>query len=256
VSRMDGIDLDGVDYEGRMARVYRQGRELLPEAVTLWQEALAPLMRPGSLVVDVGAGTGRFATHLADWFSVRVVAVEPAAAMRAEARRHQRVRWVGGQAERLALRPAVADVVWASDMIHYVNLRSAAREARSAVKPTGRVVIRSTFPDQFEEAEWMRWFPSARPIDEKRVPTAERVVEAFGREGLVFESRTDVHQPVASNLQEYAERVADRAISTLEIIDDDEFEQGLRDLREVARTAPTSPVTAPLGILVFRPAST
>lgn len=244
--------VDGVDYEGRMARVYRQGREFLPEAAGEWQRVLEPLVRPGSLVVDVGAGIGRFADHIADWFSARVVAVEPAAAMRAQALPRGRVSWVAGEAERLAVRAGVADLVWISDVIHYVDLCSTGREACRIVQPGGRVVVRSTFPDQFEQTEWMRWFPSARAIDEKRVPTVDQVVAAFGQVGLDLESRTTVYQPVASDLREYAERVAQRAISTLEIIDDREFEQGLSNLRAAAQTADAQVVSTPLGVLVFR----
>jgi ubiquinone/menaquinone biosynthesis C-methylase UbiE len=255
VDRRDPEDhrASGVDYEGRMALVYRRGRTLMPEAEAEWRRTLGPLVRPGSLVVDVGAGTGRFADHLADWFSARVIAVEPAAAMRAQARRREQVSWVGGGAERLALRRSIADLVWISDAVHYLDLDAAGQEARGVVKPEGRVVVRSTFPDQFAQTEWMRWFPSAKVIDEARVPTVEQVTAAFARSGLSFESRTNVHQPVAPDLRSYAEKIAERAISTLEIIDDEEFERGLRELRAAARTAPPRPVTTPLGVLVFRP---
>lgn len=244
--------VEGVDYEGRMAQVYRRGRELLPEAADEWRRTLAPYVSPGCLVVDVGAGVGRFADHFADWFSARVVAVEPAEGMRSQARRRPEVGWIGGSAERLPVRAGVGDMVWISDAVHYLDLDNAGREARRVVKPAGRVLVRSTFPDQFPETEWMRWFPSAVLIDEQRVPTVEQVVKAFGAAGLSFETRIDVHQPVARDLREYAERTAERAISTLEIIDDAEFEQGVRELRAAARTAPPGPVTTPLGVLVFR----
>jgi SAM-dependent methyltransferase len=255
MTESDVRKLDEVDYEGRMAQVYRQARELRPDAADEWRRALEPLVRPGSLVVDVGAGIGRFADHLADWFAVRVVAVEPAAAMRAQARPRERVSWMGGHAERLGLRPGVADLVWISDAVHYLDLRSAGGEACRAVRPGGRVVVRSTFPDQFERTEWMRWFPSARAIDRERVPTVDEVVAAFRAEGLVLESRTTVDQPVASDLREYADLVAKRGISTLEIIDDEEFEQGLHNLRAAARRAAPRVITTPLGVLVFRQTS-
>src|SRR5918996_2940625 len=92
-------NLGGLSYEGHMAQVYRRGRELLPEAAAEWRRALEPLVRPESLVVDVGAGIGRFAVHLADWFSARVVAVETAAAMRAQAPPPGRGRWMAARAE-------------------------------------------------------------------------------------------------------------------------------------------------------------
>jgi hypothetical protein len=51
-------------------------------------------------------------------------------------------------------------------------------------------------------------------------------------------------------------RVGERAISTLEIIDDDESEQGLSDLRVAAAQSPSPrTITTPLGVLVFRPAT-
>ena len=48
---------------------------------------LAP--RPGMRVLDLGAGTGTWATALANWYGTNVVAVEPSPAMRA------RSRWPG-----------------------------------------------------------------------------------------------------------------------------------------------------------------
>jgi SAM-dependent methyltransferase len=236
-----------------MARVYRHGRRLRPEAIALWRRALEPLVARSGVVVDVGAGTGRFAELFAEWFSPRVVAVEPAAAMRAQAARPGRVLWLGAEAERLPVRGGVADLVWVSDVVHYLDLRSAGREVHRVMRPGGRAIVRSTFPDQFPDTEWMRWFPSARVIDEQRVPTVEAVVDAFGREGLNFESRLVVNQPMAADLREYADLVAARAISTLELIDNEEFEQGLEDLRAAAEAA-ASPqaVTTPLGLLVFR----
>jgi SAM-dependent methyltransferase len=134
--------------------------------------------------VDVGAGIGLFAVHLADWFSARVVAVEPAAAMRAQAQPRERVSWMAARAEQLAVRHGVADLVWISDAVHYLDLYCAAQEACRVLKPGGRVVVRSTFPDQFEQTEWMRWFPSARAVDAQGVPTVDQIVTAFGRAGL------------------------------------------------------------------------
>ena len=73
------------DYE-RIASRYNLAREAPTEWVEAWRVGLAPLLRRSVLpMLDVGSGTGYWATALADWFSLEVVAVEPSRAMRREA---------------------------------------------------------------------------------------------------------------------------------------------------------------------------
>ena len=55
-------------------------------------------------VLDVGAGTGRFAVLIAQWFGMAVTGLEPASGMRKVAAvegQHPKVSYVGGRAEQL-----------------------------------------------------------------------------------------------------------------------------------------------------------
>jgi len=65
-------------WQGRAARYDRRSRERAADGLV---EALAPLLRPSDVVIDVGAGTGRHAIQLAR-ACARVVAIEPSASMR------------------------------------------------------------------------------------------------------------------------------------------------------------------------------
>ena len=91
-------------------------------------------------MLDVGAGTGTFTTALLhDWFSVRVVAIEPWTAMHSRIPRRGGVAVCGGRAEALPVGDASADGAWLSTVIHYcTDVRAAARERHRSCGPTRR----------------------------------------------------------------------------------------------------------------------
>jgi hypothetical protein len=66
-------------------------------------------------------------------------------------------------------------------------------------------------------------------------------------------TREVVEQPAAPDLSTFAERIALRAISSLELMDDDRFEEGVRRLRAAAaaETEP-QPVMEKLDLVVLR----
>lgn len=81
-------------YDQEAAAAYRRGRELTPAALEEWCAAVGRYLpaEGGLPVLDLGAGTGVFAEAFARRFGVTVLAVEPSAAMRGQARRRQASR--------------------------------------------------------------------------------------------------------------------------------------------------------------------
>jgi SAM-dependent methyltransferase len=240
-------------YEGRMAAAYDAGRQLLPEAEVGWSETVGELVAPGATVVDVGAGTGRFARLFAERLAATVIAVEPAARMRSVGvgRRDAGVTWVAGSAERLPIATGRADVAWLSCVVHYLDLDAAGRELAGVICDGGRVLVRSTFPDRFDELEWIGWFPTARAIDEQRMPTVEQIERAWAPHGLRLEARLPSSHMVARDLHELVDRLGQRAISTLELISDAEFAAGLAALRAHADEVPPRPAYSAMDVLSF-----
>jgi SAM-dependent methyltransferase len=240
-------------YEGRMAAVYDAGRQLLPEAEDGWADTIRDLVPEGATVVDVGAGTGRFARLFVARFSAQVVAIEPAARMRSAGmqQREPAIHWVAAHAERLPIAAGSADVAWLSCVAHYLDLDAAGAELAGVIGDGGRVLVRSTFPDRFDELEWMRWFPAARAIDEVRMPTVERLERAWAPHGLRLEARISSSHVIARDLHELVERLRQRAISTLELIDDADFEKGLAALQSHADATPPRPTYSAMDILSF-----
>mgnify|MGYP002738829747 CR=1 FL=1 len=94
-------------------------------------------------VVDIGAGTGKFTEKLLE-FETRVVAVEPAAAMRsqlAELVDGDRCTVADGSAEATGLPDGCTDVVTYAQSWHWLDGSAALAEARRLLRPGGHVAI-------------------------------------------------------------------------------------------------------------------
>ncbi|HZC98767.1 MAG TPA: class I SAM-dependent methyltransferase [Actinomycetes bacterium] len=246
-----------VDYD-QMAPVYERGRAMPLEALEEWRAALAAYLPPagGLPVLDLGAGTGLFATALAAWFEVRVVGVEPSAGMRRHARQarsHPGVAYVGGEAQRLPLREHCCGGAWLSAVIHHIDgLAGCALELRRVLVPDGPVLIRNAFPGRHERITLFRFFPGARRIAEA-FPTVQATVAAFASVGFAFQALRPVAQVSAPSLRVAVDRVRLRADSTLKLLSDEEFAEGLAAMeRAAAAEATPSPVVDHLDLLVLR----
>lgn len=85
-------------------------------------EALDP--RPGQVVVEVGAGTGKLPHYLADGAGVRVLAVETSRSLSDLGKRRMEglpVDWLTGSPEQIPLDGGTADAVLLVDVLEFVQ---------------------------------------------------------------------------------------------------------------------------------------
>jgi ubiquinone/menaquinone biosynthesis C-methylase UbiE len=243
-----------------MARVYGAGRRLPPEAMSAWMDAAAShLGAADGPILDLGAGTGRFSEALAARFGVTVVAVEPAAGMREQARTLAAggVALVAGSGEAVPVRDGAFVGVWASQVVHHVDdLSACAAELRRVVRPGGPIMLRGTFEATCPLIPWGPYFPEAIRIATEQFPTLEEVTAVFAAAGLHRRAHDIVWQTTAGSMRELAARVGLRADSTLELLTIDEFAAGLARL-EAAAAAETSPapVREAIELVVFASAA-
>lgn len=136
----------------RNADAYVRGRPEYPPDVDVWlREALA--LGPGTTVLDVGAGTGKFTRRLCG-IGATVHAVEPVAAMREQfAKALPEVPVVPGAAESLPFADASFDAVVCAQAFHWFATREAVAEFRRVLKPGGRLGLIWNVRD--ESAAWV-----------------------------------------------------------------------------------------------------
>ncbi len=74
-----------IAYNDDEAAAFEATRHIAHEGLTAWKAAVARHLKPGSAtrLLDLGSGTGRWASAFSDWYGIEVVAVEPSQAMRA-----------------------------------------------------------------------------------------------------------------------------------------------------------------------------
>jgi ubiquinone/menaquinone biosynthesis C-methylase UbiE len=249
-----------VDYDRRLYQTYRAGRRLSADTGRLWMDALAGHVggdRAELTILDLGAGTGRFSVLLAEAFASHVVAVEPSEKMRAEAERdsaHARVVYRDGTAGAIPVADGTFDFALLSMVIHHVpDLDACARELHRVVKPAGLVFIRNTFSGRLAGIRHYEFFPSARAIDEARLPRVEQIRDAFEARGFTMEALDTLEQEIDPSLSAHYDRLKRRALSAFELMTDTDFEQGLARMEIAAslETTPT-PILEKIDLLVLR----
>lgn len=136
------MDRRSTIYAGKAEKYARYRWDYQPAAI----QAIAARagLCAGSVVADVGAGTGILTRHLAV-LAGRVYAIEPNEEMRAEARKHlsgcPSCAVLEGSAEATGLPGRSVDLVCAAQAIHWFEPEAAQREFRRILKPGGWLAI-------------------------------------------------------------------------------------------------------------------
>ena len=238
---------------------YNQSRRLPRATMALWLDAIAGRVHRDEIatILDVGCGTGRFSSALSERFGARLIGVDPSTLMLAEARkaiREPNIGFVRGNAERLPLDGGIGDLLYLSMVYHHLTDRDrAADEFRRVLRPGGRLCIRNSTVGLLESVPYLQYFPTARAINEQRLPSQRGLIATLEAPGFGHISHDVLRQRFADTLKEYSGKVRQRALSDLAAISDADFHAGLKQMDEaVEREDGREGVYEPVDMFVFR----
>jgi ubiquinone/menaquinone biosynthesis C-methylase UbiE len=233
-----------ISYDEQTAAAYKAVREVPRAGLSEWREAVRRHLRPspGMTLVDVGAGTGQFASAFNAWFDLTVVAVEPSSAMRDQIPRTPATLVLEGSASDLPLPSESADAAWLSLVIHHIpDLEAAAHEIRRVLRPGAPILIRQGFPGRLDKVELVRWFPeTARTVD--AYPSITDTCNAFAAAGFHQEALEQVRETYTASLADFLRQVDTfrHADTTMRTLSENEFLRGKERLRRAVQAAETT----------------
>ena len=201
----------------------------------LWQQGR---VLPGSRVLEMGCGTGNYATSLAGYIGCAAWGLDPSAGMLAHARAHpERVGWVLGRAERIGLADGVFDLVFSVDVIHHVSDKAAFfREAARVLQPGGRACTVTDSEEIIRRREVLSgYFPETVEVELTRYPRLTDLEGWMVEAGLVSLGAVLVEEPFEiTDAQPYR----DKAFSSLHLISEEAWRAGLERLEQALARGP------------------
>jgi ubiquinone/menaquinone biosynthesis C-methylase UbiE len=182
----------------------------------------------GQRVLDVGCGTGRLAVALAEC-GARVWGVDPSEEMIRQARSNAagKAAFKEARAEALPFKDGWFDRAVSRLVVHLIDRPQAFREAARVLAPSGRVVIATFAPGSFERFWVARAFPEVVGIDRRRFPDQDLLADELALAGFANVGVSRLLQKGRLTRAEALERIRGRYISTLRLLSEKAFAEGL-----------------------------
>ena len=183
-------------------------------------------------MLDVGSGTGRLASALADR-GARVWGIDPSAEMVAAASPSigQPARFKVARAEALPFKDGWFERAVLRLVVHLVERPRAFAELHRVLASDSKAVVATFAPESFESMWLAPYFPEVVKIDLDRFPPGDVLERDFAAAGFTRVTTCRLEQTATLTRDEALERIRERYISTLRLLDEEAYSAG-RDRAE------------------------
>jgi len=205
------------------------GYEYRPLSATAKARARDAAGNLSGLLVDVGGGIGG---HADIWSGAGrfPLVIDPSEMMCRKAARRGTVAVVRAIAQSMPVVTGSASLVYFHLSLHYGSFRGAIDEAARVVRSGGAIEIWTFAPETLPSSALARWFPRIGEIDAARFPPIEDIVERLRLHGAEATVRREP-EVVTRSASSWIAAVENRFVSTIQFLEVDEIEAGLRQFR-------------------------
>lgn len=251
--------MDIFDYDKTAIHMrYDRARKLPVAAQLLWLDILEDFLPCDKIrtIADIGCGTGRFSTLLAERFSAKVYAVDPSGKMLGSAKGNtslSSIVFLKGSAEKIPIDGNSIDMLFLSMVYHHIREKGkAVFEFKRVLRDNGYICIRNSTQQNLGSYIWLKFFPKAFEIESGRVPDRADIADLFQANGFDLIRHKQVEQLFAKDHLEYVKKISDRGLSSLQAIPDGDFNDGLLRLESYCHKHSDQPVYEAIDLYIFK----
>ncbi len=219
-----------IDYD-YVSGIYDEVRQGDPEMIH--QMLIESKIRPDSLVLDVGCGTGNNTLLFTKATKTRVVGVDLSQGMLDKAKEKlQYASFIHCPADRLSFKDGAFDMVYLTEVIHHLSdVESTIKETFRVLKESGTTCIVTQSHKQIKGRMTSRFFPATIAVDQARYPAIKEIEKILRQSGYKTVWSTKREFAPAPLGEDYYDTVSRKGFSMLHKISDEDWSEGLRDLR-------------------------
>jgi ubiquinone/menaquinone biosynthesis C-methylase UbiE len=196
-------------------------------------------IKPKSIVLDIGCGTGRFPIDLLTLTRCSLFGLEPSLEMLREALLKDSSRsivWVRGDGQRLPFPNEIFDCVYMTFVLHHMERKDLAlQEIYRVLKRGGRCVVMTISHSQIKR-HVLNDFPGVTAIDLKRIPSVPSIKKSMSSRSFKNIHYHVFHRFESTPTHKYLERVRNKYASTLTLFSDEEFQRRFKVFQQRVQT--------------------